>query len=82
MKLVHEHLFEVLQLIYLKGCGIGGTAAELRRAESTIHGNLGQADAWLASWFTDRKRRQAEQLAERERVQAGQKAPLVKGVSQ
>jgi hypothetical protein len=59
LKLGHGHLFETLSLMYLRGCGVIGTARAMRRAESTIHANLSHADALLAAWFTERKRQQA-----------------------
>lgn len=54
----HEHLHRTLQLVYLAGAGINDTARALQRSESTVHAHLGQADAHLAQWFTDRKRAQ------------------------
>ena len=64
------HLYRALELMYLKGAGIKETARAMARAESTVHAQLGQADAYLAQWFTDRKRRLGEQLAARKRAEA------------
>jgi hypothetical protein len=54
LKLGHGHLHQTLRLFYVKGQGITGTARTMRRAESTIHNHLGQADALIAAWFRDR----------------------------
>lgn len=68
MRQVHDHLAATVIAIYLKDSGIKGAARQLHKAESTIHAHLGQADAWLALWFAERKRVQAEARAARERV--------------
>jgi hypothetical protein len=68
LKVGREHLYETLALIYLKGAGVREASRALGLNESTIHAHLGQADAHLAQWFTERKRQQAEQLAERQRL--------------
>jgi hypothetical protein len=75
LKLGYGHLHQTLRLYYLRGEGIKGTARSMRRAESTIHAQLGQADALLATWFADRKRRkeaEAEQL--RRQIEAARPA--------
>lgn len=75
LKLGHGHLHQTLRLFYLKGEGIKGTARTMRRAESTIHAQLGQADALLATWFTERKRRkEAEGEALRKQIEAARPA--------
>lgn len=57
------HLYKTLQLYYLRNLGIKGTAAAMQRAESTIHANLGQADAKIATWFEERRERGAAAAA-------------------
>jgi len=57
LKLGHGHLYQTLRLYYLKGQGIKQTARTMRRAESTIHAQLAQADQRLALWFQERRRR-------------------------
>jgi hypothetical protein len=68
MRQAHPHLGDTVVAIYLHDAGIKGAACQLHKAESTIHAHLSQADAWLAQWFTERKRVQAEARAARERV--------------
>lgn len=68
MKPDREHLYSTLLLIYLRGCGIKEASRALGKAESTIKAHLDQADNYLAQWFSERKRRQTEQQAERERI--------------
>jgi hypothetical protein len=68
MKDPHQHLFETVIAIYLEDSGIKGAAVRRRCAESTIHAHLSQADAYLARWFTERKRVQEEARAARESV--------------
>lgn len=77
LKLGHGHLHQTLRLYYLKGIGIKGTAAAMRRAESTIKAQLAQADGLLATWFAARKRRmesEAQQL--RQKIEAARPAHL------
>jgi hypothetical protein len=45
------HLYTTLQLYYVKGIGIRGTARTMGKAESTIKANLDQADHALSAWF-------------------------------
>lgn len=70
LKVDHEHLYDTLAHYYLEGRGMTGTALARRVAVSTVHENLGQADARLAVWFTERKRMQAEALAARQAAEA------------
>jgi len=51
LKLGKGHLYETLRLVYLKNTPISDVARQMRRAVSTIHDQLGQADAALARWF-------------------------------
>jgi hypothetical protein len=75
LKLGYGHLHQTLRLFYLKGVGIKGTAQTMRRAESTIKAQLAQADALLAAWFTDRKRRKEAESAElRRKIEAARPA--------
>lgn len=74
------HLYETLVLFYVSGRGIGGTAEAMRRAVSTVHANLGHADAVLSVWFADRKRRkEVEARALREQLHAT-RSPRLAGV--
>lgn len=59
LKLGHGHLHRTLHYFYVRGWGIKETASAMKRAESTIHAQLGQADALLATWFDERRRRGA-----------------------
>lgn len=62
LKLGKGHLYQTLHHFYLKGRGIQGTAEYMRRSVSTIHAQLGQADAAIAAWLADPLRRQARSL--------------------
>jgi hypothetical protein len=47
----------------------------MRRAESTIKAQLGQADQLLATWFTERKRRkEGEAAGLRKQIEAARPA--------
>lgn len=46
-----QHLYTTLQLYYVKGIGIRGTARAMGKAESTVKANLDQADHALSAWF-------------------------------
>lgn len=75
LKLGHGHLYETLRHIYLRGEGIKQTARIMRRAESTIKAQLAQADALLAAWFAERRRRKAEEAeALRRQIEAARPA--------
>jgi hypothetical protein len=54
LKLGHGHLYQTLHLYYIKGLGIIETAHRMRRAESTVKSNLGQADQLISIWFRAR----------------------------
>lgn len=61
LRLKRGHLFKTLELYYVKGLGILGTARAMMRAESTIKAQLEQADHAIAEWLD-------EQVNERERA--------------
>lgn len=63
LRVGHGHLYKTLNLFYLRNMGIKGTARAMQRAESTIHAQLGQADARIAAWFEERQRRGAAAAA-------------------
>jgi hypothetical protein len=64
LKLGYGHLHKTLQLFYLRGAGIKETSRVMQRAESTIKAQLERADALLATWFADRKRRREAAAAD------------------
>jgi hypothetical protein len=64
LKLGHGHLHQTLRLFYVKGQGISGTARTMRRAESTVHHHLGQADALIATWFRERNTQRQDKPAQ------------------
>jgi hypothetical protein len=64
LKLGYGHLHKTLQLFYLRGAGIKETARVMQRAESTIKAQLERADALLATWFAERKRRREAAAAD------------------
>lgn len=75
LKLGHGHLHQTLRLFYLRGEGIKGTARIMRRAESTIKAQLAQADALLALWFAERRRRKEAEAQElRRKIEAARPA--------
>lgn len=51
------HLHQTVVAYYIEGLSVLGVAQRLDRAQSTIKANLAHADAVLAVWFADRKRR-------------------------
>lgn len=52
-------LYEVLQLYYIRGCGVQGVMRALGCARATVHANLDQADRALARWFSAKDERAA-----------------------
>lgn len=64
LKLGYGHLHKTLQLFYLAGKGIKETARVMERAESTIKAQLERADALLAVWFAERKRRKEAEASQ------------------
>lgn len=51
LKLGRGHLYVTLDCIYLKDLGVNDTARRMRRAVSTIHAQLEQADRWIDAWL-------------------------------
>ena len=51
LKLGKGHLYVTLDCIYLRDLGVSGTARLMRRAVSTIHAQLEQADRWIDAWL-------------------------------
>lgn len=68
LKLGRGHLYVTLDCIYLKDLGVNMTAQRMRRAVSTVHAQLEQADRWIDAWLTaqrearDKARAQAQAL--------------------
>ena len=66
LKLGRGHLYVTLDCIYLKDLGVNDTTRRMRRAVSTIHAQLEQADRWIDAWLQaereakDKARAQAE----------------------
>lgn len=54
LRMRRSHLFKTLELYYIKGVGISGTARAMLRAESTIKAQLEQADHAIAEWLDDK----------------------------
>jgi hypothetical protein len=77
LKLGHGHLHMTLQLFYLRGEGISGTAAAMQRAESTVKANLERADHLLSQWFLMRRERKAQEAqALRQQIEQARPAKL------
>lgn len=51
LKLGRSHLYVTLDYIYLRGLGVNETARQMRRAVSTVHAQLDQADHWIDAWL-------------------------------
>ena len=51
LKLGRGHLYVTLDCIYLKDLGVNDPARRMRRAVSTIHAQLEQADRWIDAWL-------------------------------
>ena len=54
LRLSRSHLYVTLELVYIKGIGVRGAARRMRRAESTIHAQLGEADKAIQDWLSDK----------------------------
>lgn len=64
LKLGKGHLYTTLDFIYLKDLGINEAARRMRRAVSTVHAQLDQADVWIDAWLTaEREAKQAQRAA-------------------
>lgn len=53
-------LYEAVHCMYVSGLGIKGTAQRMGIAVSSVHSNLGYADAEIARWFEARAAKVAE----------------------
>lgn len=54
LRMSRPALYQVLQLYYIKGCGVQGVMRAVGCARATVHANLDQADRAIARWFSDR----------------------------
>lgn len=54
LRMNRSHLYVTLELVYLKGVGVRAAARRMRRAESTIHAQLAEADKAIQDWLADR----------------------------
>lgn len=54
LRLSRSHLYVTLELVYIKGIGVRGAAKRMRRAEGTIHAQLGEADKAIQDWLSDK----------------------------
>lgn len=68
MRVGKGHLHVTLECIYLRGLGVQETARRMRRAPSTIHAQLEQADRWIDAWL---QAKQLERAKARARAVAG-----------
>lgn len=75
LKLGKGHLYVTLDWIYLRDLGVNETARRMRKAPSTIHAHLEQADHWIAAWLDmereAKERARAQALAVQQHVRAG-----------
>ena len=51
LKLGKGHLYVTLDCIYIRDLGVNETARRMRRAVSTVHAQLDQADKWIDAWL-------------------------------
>lgn len=73
LKLGKGHLYVTLDFYYLKDLGVNETAVRMRRAVSTVHAQLDQADRWIEAWLRsliEEKQAQRVQLADNAKAQA------------
>lgn len=64
LKLGKGHLYVTLDYIYLKDLGVNEAARRMRRAASTVHAQLEQADRWIDAWLqVELERKQAQRKA-------------------
>jgi len=77
MKLGKGHLYATLDFYYLKDLGVNECARRMRRAVSTVHAQLDQADRWIDAWLqalaVEKKARRA-QLEDNAKLQAQARA--------
>ena len=75
LKLGKGHLYVTLDWIYLRDLGVNETARRMRKAVSTVHAHLEQADHWIAAWLDmereAKERARAQALAVQQHVRAG-----------
>ena len=69
LRLAGSHLYLTLMCMYVKDLGIKGTAQHLHRSESTVHAQLGQADAAIDAWLQERARQREQRRAQAEHEQ-------------
>lgn len=74
LKLGKGHLYTTLDFYYLKDLGVNECARRMRRAVSTVHAQLDQADCWIDAWLA------AEQ--ETKRAKAAALPPLAEVAEQ
>jgi hypothetical protein len=60
-----QHLYDMLQCMYIMGLGVRGTARQTGKGESTVKAHLDQADHALRQWFNARAERQASALLQK-----------------
>lgn len=73
LKLGKGHLYVTLDFYYLKDLGVNMTAVRMRRAPSTVHAQLADADRWIDAWLRNKaeeKQAQRVQLADNAKAQA------------
>lgn len=73
LKLGKGHLYVTLDFYYLKDLGVNQTALRMRRAVSTVHAQLDQADRWIDAWLqalVEEKKAKRVQLADNDKAQA------------
>src|SRR5262245_45596617 len=75
LKPERAHLHETVVLYYIEGLSVLGIAQRLHRAQSTVHGNLAQADAVLSVWFADRRRKKEAEARELQKKLQAARSP-------
>ncbi|WP_287917818.1 hypothetical protein [Comamonas sp.] len=68
LRLGKGHLHVMLMCMYVKDLGVTGTARQMRRSPSTIHGYLDEADRWIDAWLQakqDAKEGQQQRVSSR-----------------
>ncbi|WP_287919906.1 hypothetical protein [Comamonas sp.] len=73
LKLGKGHLYVTLDFYYLKDLGVNECARRMRRAESTVHAQLADADRWIDAWLRalqEEKAAKRVQLVDNAKAQA------------
>jgi predicted DNA-binding protein YlxM (UPF0122 family) len=79
LKLGKGHLYVTLDFYYLRDLGVNECARRMRRAVSTVHSQLDQADRWIDAWLRNlAEEKQARRVQLADNAKAQQQARVVR----